>query len=56
MYFLFKLMFLQHHLIFYLMKLLELLPHINQDCLLFYFMVFWTNPINYRLFFKRKYH
>ena len=36
----FKLMFLQYYLLSYLMKLLDLLPHINQDCFLFYFMGF----------------
>ena len=54
MYFFFKLMFMQDHLISYLMKLWDLLPHINQDFLLFYFMVFWTNPIHCRLFFRPK--
>ena len=36
----FKLMFLQDYLLFYPMKLLDLLPHINQDFLLFYFRGF----------------
>ena len=29
-----------------LMKLSYLLPRINQDHVLFHFMIFWTNPIN----------